>query len=370
MNSTKIALVLGLMVAALIVAIPGTSLAGSCTENSYKQCISNIVYWYDSCGAVQSIAQNCNLTGQICQNAQCVNKVAPTPTPTPTPNPTPNPNPNPNPTPNGTNHYSTACYNNNLYWYNQQGMVQDLFKSCNDNNSCTQDSCGVNQCVNTLKCDGSTCNTNSADYATYCGTSQNPGSQNPGGSTSTTSNGLMVATFVKKESETLTWSKALSAANNDKLTFLTVVKNASGTTINNVTLKTDLTSSIAYTGGLKVNNIDTAGNLASGITIGSLGAKEAKIITFAGSVQSATAMPIVTITSTLTTTDNPNLQDSDTITVNVPVTTGGTISNNTTTDSGTFSFIDFIKRWYMWIIITIILAILFVVIFRRLSSSI
>lgn len=46
-----------------------------CYLDATKQCISNIVYWHDSCGALQSIYQNCNITNQICQNGQCINKL-------------------------------------------------------------------------------------------------------------------------------------------------------------------------------------------------------------------------------------------------------------------------------------------------------
>ena len=42
------------------------------TSHSVKGCFKNIVYWYDSLGNQQDIYQNCNFTGQICQDGQCV----------------------------------------------------------------------------------------------------------------------------------------------------------------------------------------------------------------------------------------------------------------------------------------------------------
>jgi|SRR3989338_388289 len=71
---------------------PVVDAATACYPQSTKQCISNIVYWYNSCGSVESVYQNCNITNQICEDARCVNKEASLPPPNPTPvTPTPTP---------------------------------------------------------------------------------------------------------------------------------------------------------------------------------------------------------------------------------------------------------------------------------------
>ncbi len=334
----------------LLIAIPGPASADTayCTSNATKQCIGNIVYWYNSCGALESIAQNCNVTGQVCQSAQCVTVNKPNQPVQPT-----------QPAAPVYNHYTTACYQNNLYWYNQQGAVQDIFKNCNDNNSCTNDSCGVNQCVNALTCDGSTCAVNSPDYIAYC---QNSGT--PSTISSAPFASLTISLFAKKEADVLQWSKTISATGSETMAFIMVVKNASAATANNVTVRTNLPAGIAYAGNLNINNADAAGNLAAGINLGTFAAKESKIITFSGTTQPQTIAANVVITATVT-IDNSILTDTDTITITIPA--GQSSITTTTTSSG---FMDFLKKWYVWLIITAVLAVLFVIIFRRLSSSV
>jgi uncharacterized repeat protein (TIGR01451 family) len=77
---------LALFFVSIVLVSAQSVLAVSCTPRTAKQCVSNIAYWYNSCGALEDIYQNCNTTGQICQNGQCVNKpAAPNNDPTPTP---------------------------------------------------------------------------------------------------------------------------------------------------------------------------------------------------------------------------------------------------------------------------------------------
>jgi hypothetical protein len=74
----KLSVINGLIcvtVLTLLLAYPLKSNAADyCALHAKKQCISNIVYWYNSCGVLEDVYQNCNTTNQICQNAQCVNK--------------------------------------------------------------------------------------------------------------------------------------------------------------------------------------------------------------------------------------------------------------------------------------------------------
>lgn len=148
------------------------------TSHTLKGCVGNISYWYDSLGNQQDVYQNCNLTGQTCQNGLCVGTVkVPTSTPTTTTTSTTPSQPVPS-QPAYCLNYEAKCYNNDIYWYDSKGKVQNLFKSCSDENSCTLDSCGDEQCKNELKCDGSTCSVGSEDYLKYCASvaavSENP----------------------------------------------------------------------------------------------------------------------------------------------------------------------------------------------------
>jgi hypothetical protein len=83
-----ISILLCALASTLLLAQPLPAKAVVCSSHTSKQCISNILYWYNSCGALESLAQNCNNTNQICQSGQCVNKPITQTSPTPN-NPSP-----------------------------------------------------------------------------------------------------------------------------------------------------------------------------------------------------------------------------------------------------------------------------------------
>lgn len=153
---------------------------GACTTHSgsegIKGCIYNKVYSYDSAGNQQGVYQDCSITGSTCQDGQCVGgrTASYTPPPTNTP-PAYNPpayKPPPAQIPAKTyiRHYSTDCFNNDVYWLDSGKNTQDIYKSCNDNNQCTQDTCQEGQCQNTLQCDNAICKNSPPDYTQYCQT--------------------------------------------------------------------------------------------------------------------------------------------------------------------------------------------------------
>jgi len=155
------------------------------TNHSFRGCENNIAYWYDSNGTRQDIYQNCNLTNQACNNGSCVGS---TYTNTTTSTVISNPY---------VLHYTTKCYNSNVYWYDNKGKVQDLNQTCTDSNSCTVDGCTSGNCQNVLKCDGSTCAVGSADYVRYCSTQTVSCTITPQGGTinTTPTNGNLTASI-------------------------------------------------------------------------------------------------------------------------------------------------------------------------------
>jgi hypothetical protein len=344
-------LVVGGIACVVLLGIMGTfaqeANAVYCAPRASKQCISNIVYWYNSCGVLQSVAQNCNRTNQICQNGQCVNKITQT-----------------------DSHSIKSCYNNNLYWYNAQGMVQDIAQNCNDNNQCTLDGCQTNACTNVLKCDGSTCAINSPDYIKYCQNNpqnqmqnmQNGGLNN--GMNNGMSGGLSIALFGQKENTTLPWTKNITAANNDKIDFLMVLRNASSAPIDNVSVKTDIPNDISYFGNLKIDGTPSAGNVTSGIDLGTLPPKTSKTIFFTGSIQSSAA-DNVQVVGNINSGQTTNDSDYVALAIAAPAT-----SSRATAAVGNSLVNNIKKNWYLWIIIIAVLAIVFVIIFRKLSSDV
>src|SRR3989344_6004192 len=87
----------------------------NCTPNAYLSCSGNSVYWYDSNDQRQDIYKNCNTTGQSCQNGSCVGSQ--------------NYQPPVTTTTSYVKHYNTQCSNNDVYWYDNKGSIQDIYKS-------------------------------------------------------------------------------------------------------------------------------------------------------------------------------------------------------------------------------------------------
>ncbi len=328
---------------------PGTQ-SSYCISSSnaqlQKTCSSNQTCNYGGC------------IGDMPQNNQTTQPVYYNPTPTPSTQPA-----------TFIKRYRTSCYAGNVYWFNSQGSVEDVSKLCVDSNSCTIDSCSDAACKNTLKCDGSTCAVNSADYVKYCTTSSS-GSQNqtqglpqiniqlPQAPVQNISIGLTG----KKESDSK-YAKEFSIANNDKINFLVVVKNISNASIDNVTVKVDGDTAIAYDQTIKVDNIPSTGNMVLGINLGTVPAGISKEIAFSGSIKAETLVGSVKVTSTVS---YQNITNTDSVTVSLL----GQVKNNFAAALGSSAFITFFKKWWLWILATLILIGLFFVIYRRISSEV
>ncbi len=360
------------------------SLYPNCSSNFSSKCISNISYWYDSCGNLQTINQNCGASGQICQNGQCIaTQQVYTP---PVYNQQTNTQQT-NTTPSNTLPNKTTCRNNSIYQYSSNGTLEDV-KSCSDANSCTVDSCASAQCYHDLRCDGSTCTTDSSDYAKYCvvNNDQNQ-TQNQTQNSTTTQNptqnqqtvnqqtGLIISIFGKKDSDPLQWEKSIIASNNDPIDFLLAVKNTSSSQIDNATVSVDAISNITYSSNIKINETISAGNLVSGVNLGSIAANTSKAILFSGNIQPNNNSQTLNIVGRVA---GQNLSNSDTLTINITPQSAAVqsslaskstaaVSSTPATNGSTFS--DFAKKWYIWVLAIIILIALFVVIFRRLSRE-
>ncbi len=355
-------------------AVFHTGIAQAAAGYEYKQCISNISYWYDVNGNILSVAQNCSLTNQACSNGACVNKAGTTHTGGTTAGGTT--------TYKGTGYiqnYRTFCYQNNVQWYDSKGVRQGIYQSCQDSNSCTIDSCADDACKSRLVCDGSTCAQGSADYTAYCAanvqgqtvqSAQNQTSTNGSVQKTTTvvnsqNKMLVVSLFGKKQASDMEWNKNINLVNNDNAEFLLTVKNTGGDATAAM-VSVDLTNNIAYTGNLKIDGVASAGNVVSGIDLGSLPPNTSRAVYFTGLVQSQNAQTIQVIGRV---TSNNTTADSDPVTLNITSTTAVAGSNTAAVSGNSSPFLDFVKKWYLWIIIVIVLIALFVIIFRRLSTN-
>ncbi|MCX6718355.1 MAG: hypothetical protein NTY81_01990 [Candidatus Staskawiczbacteria bacterium] len=325
--------------------------SGSCTYHAYKLCSGNSIYWYDSCQNQQDLYYTCQ-GGQTCQYGQCVNYVQPI-----------------QPVQNYSNYvayYKTACSGNSIYWYDSLGVASGLYKKCADKNSCTLDSCSENKCANTLKCDGTTCAVGSADYNTYCQTTPAPAQQNttPTPAANIIPSGLSIAFFAKQDSASTQWQKTAELGQNSQIYFMISATNASTAQIDNVNVSANIPTEISSLGNLQVNGVLVSGDIVSGINIGSVAPQSTKLITFEGKTQTISA--VSTKQATATSNVSGKIQ-TDSVSINFSQVQAVAAVSKAPATSG---FMGFLKRWYLWILVGLVLIFLFIIVFKRLSSNV
>lgn len=261
--------------------------------------------------------------------------------------------------------YRTYCYSNNIYWFDSMDNVQNIYQNCSDDNQCTIDTCGDNNCKNILKCDGSTCSIDSTDYAKYCGgeTGQHQEQVKSESLVELKNEDINVSITGKKASDSGDFQENINVVAGDKISFLAEIENKSDFSAQDVLLKIDFGEEIAYDGGLKIDDIESAGDLISGLNLGTIPPKIKKKILFSGSVKSDTFGKEIKISAIVS---SEKIQNSDFLAVIT-----GTVSekNNFTASLIGFSAIGFIKQRYLWFIGGAILIALFFIIFKKLSSE-
>lgn len=342
---------------------------GNCTYHAYKLCSGNNVYWYDSCGTQQDIYYSCS-GGQVCQYGQCVNNII-----------------QPvvvQPISNYVAQYKTACYGSSIHWFDSLGADSGLYKNCTDNNSCTLDSCSGDKCSNILKCDGSTCVSGSADFISYCSTvlantksdqthcgnglcEPNLGETNSNCPTDcklNVANGLSVSFFTKQDSGSTQWQKAAQIGPNTQAYFMITVANSSTVQVDNVNVSTNIPSEISSLGNLQLNGVSISGDIVAGVNIGSIAPAGTKSLTFEGKIQTISTSAIKQAMATINASGSTQ-SDSVSITLN-PSQVTAAVSSTATPTSG---FWGFLKQWYLWILVALILVFLFIIVFKRLSSE-
>lgn len=325
----------------------GTALAqyynyNNCNTHAFKLCVGNNIYWYDSCNNQQELFLSCVGTNMICQYGQCVYQQ---PAPTPVPNPY-------------IAHYSIKCLGSSLYWYDSYGSVNTLYKSCIDANSCTLDTCASKKCSNTIECDGSTCAAGTPDYNTYCQSNNDNNNNN----NAVSINGLAISFFVKTDPASNQWQKNAQVASNSSAYFMISVVNNSGSQIDNINVSASIPGQITSLGNLQLDGVAVAGDVVSGISIGSLTHGTTKSITFEGKTQS------VSVQSTNQATANAKV-NSEMRSDNISIAFNASQVSASVSSPTPYGVLDFLKRWYLWILVALVLIFLFVVVFRRLSSN-
>lgn len=258
------------------------------------------------------------------------------------------------PTPPYIAHYYISCNANNLYWYDSRGAVNTLYRTCADSNSCTIDSCSSKNCSNLLKCDGSTCAQGSVDYTNYCG-GTNP--QNPIDS-------LSISFLAKENNISAQYGKSVQIGQNSTVYFMVSLINTSSSAINNIGISSNIPGQIVSIGNLQIDGQPASGEIISGISVASLLPNSTKTITFEGKTLTFISQATAPATATLNVSGSIK-SESLSITFNP---SSGSVAG-VSTSSFSSGIWGFLKRWYLWIIVGLILLFLFVVVFRRLSSN-
>jgi len=314
-----------------------------CTYHAYKLCSGNNIYWYNSCGSQEDLFQSCLGTNLICQYGQCVYQQPVIKINT------------------YVAHYKLSCYANSIYWYDSVGNASGLYKNCNDGNSCTLDSCAARQCSNILKCDGSTCAAGSPDFNNHCSNNSTTTAINTTPVIAATS----VSFFARQDQNSVQWQKTVGLYSDGQVYFMATILNSSKTQVNNINISANIPAEITSLGNLKLDGVQISGDIVSGVNVGSLASGTAKSITFEGKAQSILAQATK---QAIITTNILGVTQTDSISINlIPgQVAGASVSSANTSTSG---FLTFLKRWYLWILVGLVLIFLFFVVFKRLSSD-
>ena len=261
-------------------------------------------------------------------------------------------------------HYRVFCYSNNVYWFDSMENARDIYKKCADENFCTVDLCADSDCKNTLKCDGSTCSKGSADYNKYCETEGGTTEPQIAEQSSPEKNQSLLISLLAVAKEEDNFQETIVAESGSKVLFQTEIENKSAQSMENASLKIVFSEEISFGGALSIDSIESAGDIISGITIGTIPNGITKKISFYGNIKKDIPDGETKITATVS---SGNIYNEDSAIVKIgkiPETKSGFIAALENT-----SVANFVIKKYPWFITGAILVILFSVIYKKLSSE-
>ena len=177
--------------------------------------------------------------------------------------------------------YRKECYNNNVYWYDSTGQIQDIYDECQnlycDNAACV-DYNPEEYCKDNSHCKDDKCNC--GEDALTC--------------PEDCSSSALALTLFAKDKETGEWKQGLDLTQSQDIEFLLVVSNNSPETIGEVTTILELPAGITYQQNLEIDDVPSPENITYGMNIGFLEPFSEKKITFLAKV-SESADAVATI---------------------------------------------------------------------------
>ena len=184
--------------------------------------------------------------------------------------------------------YNTKqCYDNDVYWFNQAGVRLSRYMDCEDNDSCTLDSCDGSKCYHDLKCDGSTCSKESSDYCEsceHCGDEiVNCGEDFcscPVDVNFPIAKGIAISGLVKEEGIDTDWQKHVNLNPDGDFSIMIILASSGEETIDEISVRNVLPDGLIYQGNLKVDGAPFVGNILADLNLGSISQGQSKFITF------------------------------------------------------------------------------------------
>jgi hypothetical protein len=171
------------------------------------------------------------------------------------------------------NHYFKRCYNNNIYWYDSNGVKQEIYQECKEN-VCSNAKCisrdSTEYCFSRLHCGDGLCNCGEKFSTCY---------------RDCESQGLQMSFYVNNQ-EVGDWSRNVSLEPEQDIELLLVISNNTHVDIKDVVVKANFPQGLAYQGDLKLDEVLFNGDIANGITLESISAQSEKRFTFKAKVLS------------------------------------------------------------------------------------
>ena len=151
---------------------------------------------------------------------------------------------------------------------------------------------------------------------------------------------------------------------NSEIYFRVTVENNGANQIDNIAVSAEMPGEVASVGNVQIDGASVARDIVSGVNIGSLAALSSKNVTFEGRTQAFSAMEAKQASVKITA---GGAEKTDSLEIAFDPSKTGSAAVSGAVSSG---FSDFLKRWYLWILVGVVLVFLFVIVFRRLSTNV
>ena len=101
-----------------------------CLPRAATSCIQDDLWWVDSCGNAEEVAEDCTADGAVCRNDACCHP-----------------------------HQRTTCRDGDAWWVDSCGNVEEVREACDDGLACSTDVCDerAGDCIHVADCGDREC---------------------------------------------------------------------------------------------------------------------------------------------------------------------------------------------------------------------